>query len=354
MKTSRAELIELARKGLRMPIIADIVLHEEGDPMATRLDAGKLAGVLEKAARRFGTPLALPLMDLSLEKSFLGKCLGLPEMQWTTYHLDTLPSKETAKKVADGIAGPLPPLMEKGAEALSVLEANAPDLVPCGMTIGPFSLATKLLADPIVAVAMAASGLTAEEDDDVALFEAALDLSMIVIERNLHAQLKAGAKAIFVAEPAANMVYISPKQMEAGSDIFERYVMKHNRRIRDIVENAGAELFFHCCGELTDEMVRQFGALRPAILSLGSPRKLWEVAPLVPKDVVLFGNLPSKKFFSKNEITVEQVEALSRELLEKMGKTDHPFILGSECDILCVHGCHDEIVSKVDAFLNVK
>ena len=354
MKTSRAHLIELAQKGLRMPIIADVVLCEEADPEAVRQDPEKLALVLEKTARRFGTPLALPLMDLSLEIGFLGQCLGVPQAQRETFHLEEPPAADVTAKVKVALKGPLPPLMDAGARALTVLERNAPDLVPCGMTIGPFSLATKLLADPIVAVAMAGSGLTAEDDDDVALFETALDWSMAVIERNLSAQLEAGAGAIFVAEPAANLVYISPKQMEAGSDIFERYVMVLNRRIRDLIEGAGAQLLFHCCGELTDEMIRQFAALRPAVLSLGSFCKLWEIEPLVPKDVVLFGNLPSKKFFSGKEITVEQVEALSRELLAEMGKTKHPFILGSECDILCVHGCHDEIVSKVDAFLKVK
>lgn len=352
MKTSRSQLIAWARAGLRMPIVADIVLHEQADPAAVRQSPGALARVLETAARRFGTPLAFPLMDLSLEKHFIGEVLGVPQDKRATFHLEKALAPEALKAAETALAAsPLPPLMAANTGALEVLARSAPDLVPCGMTIGPFSLATKLLADPIVAVAMAASGAEADEDDDVALLESALRLSMAVIERNLTVQLAAGAAMIFVAEPAANLVYISPKQLVGGDDIFERCVMAHNRRIRDIVEAAGAELLFHCCGELTDEMVRRFGDLRPAVLSLGSPRKLWEIAPLVPDDVVIFGNLPSKKFFSKNEITVAQVEALARELVQKMSATGHPFILGSECDILHVCGCGDEILSKITAFL---
>lgn len=36
-----------------------------------------------------------------------------------------------------------------------------------------------------------------------------------------------------------------------------------------------------------------------------------------------------------------------------MRQTGHPFVLGSECDILSVPGSEREIVSKVEAFLKV-
>ena len=56
-------------------------------------------------------------------------------------------------------------------------------------------------------------------------------------------------------------------------------------------------------------MVEQFATrLDPAILSLGSSRTLWEDAALVPKSVVLFGNLPTKKFYSDEAMPDEQVK----------------------------------------------
>ena len=64
------------------------------------------------------------------------------------------------------------------------------------MLIGPFSLMTKLLADPIIAVAMAGMGLSADEDDNVKLAERALLLAEQVISRSLAAQMEAGAKAV--------------------------------------------------------------------------------------------------------------------------------------------------------------
>ena len=51
------------------------------------------------------------------------------------------------------------------------------------------------------------------------------------------------------------------------------------------------------------------------------------------------------------QLTVAEVERLSRNLLEKMEEAGHPFILGSECDVLSVPGSEREILAKVDAFI---
>ena len=72
-----------------------------------------------------------------------------------------------------------------------------------------------------------------------------------MILHSVRAQIDAGAKAIFIAEPAANQVFLSPNQIEAGADIFERFVMKYNLRLKDLLESRGVDLLFHCCGELT-------------------------------------------------------------------------------------------------------
>jgi hypothetical protein len=102
-------------------------------------------------------------------------------------------------------------------------------------------------------------------------------------------------------------------------------------------------------------MVRQFGQrLRPAILSLGGSRKLWEDAAVVPKEVVLFGNLPTKSFYSDAVMSAERVRSLTTELIEKMRGAGHPFILGSECDVLHVPDAAETIRRKVDVMLNCR
>ena len=100
-------------------------------------------------------------------------------------------------------------------------------------------------------------------------------------------------------------------------------------------------------------MVRAFGErVHPAISSLGSSRRLWEDAALVPKDVVLFGNLPTKNFYSDTVVPVERVQELTLELIANMRKAAHPHIVGSECDVLHVPESSAAIRRKLNVMLN--
>jgi uroporphyrinogen-III decarboxylase len=336
-----------------MPIGADLVLHEKPDPAAILTDGEALGRVVEETARRFRTPLAFAHMDLQLEKTVLLEILGIPAADIALYHFGEDPGAEAVTRLRDGLRKPLNPALRAQIDSVAYVGRQT-DLVPIGMTIGPFSLMTKLLKDPITPIYMAGSGMTADDDPDVALVERALDLSLQIVLYSVEAQIRAGAKAIFMAEPAANVVYVSPKQIEAGSDIFERYPIAADRRVKALVDRHGVDLIFHCCGELNDYMLRQFTALDPVILSLGSSRKLWEDARIVPKNIVLFGNLPSKHFYSDAVITRAQVEAQACELLHRMKEAEHPFILGSECDVLNVPGSSAVIRDKVEAFVHCR
>ena len=335
--------LDLAARRARMPIGTELILSEKPDSAAVKLDGRRLGQVIEEAARRWNTPLALPLMDLTVEKEWLLGALGVAAAEIPTWHFEAgvpeaLPS------------APPTPRLSANAEAIRYI-ATATDLFPCGMSIGPFSLMTKLIADPIAPVFLAGLG---EEDEDIGRVEKTLALATKVILHSIAAQLDAGAKAVVLCEPAANAVYFSPKQLADGADTFDRYVMALNQRIAAFMRERGAALIFHDCGELTDGMVRQFATLEPSMMSLGSSRLLWEDAPLVPDHIVLYGNLPTKKFYSDDVMALAQVEETARVLLEKMEATGHPFILGSECDVLSVPGAERTIREKVKAFLNVQ
>jgi uroporphyrinogen-III decarboxylase len=351
MMSGREFYLGLARSGLRMPIGADLELHEEPDPEAVKFDAVRLGRVVERTARRFRTPLAFPLMDLTLEKADLLAAFGIPQDEAAGYHFDVAPSREEAAEVIGRANRPFPARIAANQGAIRYI-AECTDLVPAGMLIGPFSLMTKLAPDPITPVAMAGAGVGAEEDPEVRLVERCLDLAEATVQRSARAQIAAGARAVIVCEPAANVVYLSPRQLRSGSDIFERFVLGPNRRLRDLVRSCGADLIFHNCGELTTEMVRRFAhELRPVVLSLGSSRKLWDDARVVPPDVVLFGNLPTKTFYSDSAMPVDEVRRLTAELLERMARCGHPHILGSECDVLYVPDAARTIRRKVEAML---
>jgi hypothetical protein len=177
-------------------------------------------------------------------------------------------------------------------------------------------------------------------------------LAEATVARSVRAQVAAGARAVLVCEPAANVVYLSPRQLRAGSDIFERFVLGPNRRLRGLFEALGADLIFHDCGELTTDMVGQFAReLRPVILSFGSSRRLWEDAAVVPRDIVLFGNLPTKTFYSDSAMPDDEVRRRTCDLVERMAACGHPHILGSECDVLHVPEAAAAIRRKVDIML---
>lgn len=341
--------LELAKQGLCFPIGADLVLREHADHEEILRDGARLGQVIAEAANRFRTPFAMPVMDLMLEKALMVRALGgVAEADIAAWHFSGPITEEQAATIRKNIAGPIDERLQANIDAVRYIAQNT-QLVPVGMSIGPFSLMTKLVGDPITAVYMAGMGTTAEEDEDVRTVETLMELSLAVIERSFREQAKAGAKVFFIAEPAANKVYVSPNQMAEGSDVFERMVMKYLRRLKAMMDAAGVDLLFHCCGELTDEMVKAFATIDPAIMSLGSSRKLWEDAAIVPKNIVLFGNLPSKRFYSDELISVEDVRRMSGDFIERMKAANHPYILGSECDVLSVPGCEKQLMSKAMA-----
>jgi len=341
---NREYYLDLAAAGLKMPIGTHLVLHEHADHAVIPDDGRRLGGVIEEAARRFRCPMALPLMDLKLEKEALLHANGIAPEEIDSFHFDETPTGDWDV--------PLTRKMEAVCGAIQYINQET-DLLPVGMGIGPFSLMTKLISDPITPVFLASDGESADDEEEVALVERLLELASKTIRLYLQAQIQAGAKAIILCEPAANKVYFSPNQLEESYDVFDRYVIKLNREIREQLAAADVDLIFHDCGELTDGMVTRFAGLDPAMISLGCSRQLWEDAALVSKSTVLYGNLPTKQFYSDELVSLSRVRELSEQLVARMTEVGHPFILGSECDVLSVPGREQTIMAKVNEFLGI-
>ncbi len=346
----RSFYLDLAATGKRLPVATHLVLHEKPDPEAILLDGARLSAVMIETARRFDSPLALPIMDLTLEKEVLLQTLGIPAANIPTYHFDALPDADAVRKVAQIDVLVSPRIKASCASLAAIADAHraGEKEIPVGMSIGPFSLLTKLLADPIVPLFMAGTGMGPDDDDDVALLCALLDLCEKTVAAHCLAQMKAGAKAIFLCEPAANLVYFSPNQLKEGASIFEDFVIAPNKRLKDTFDAQQVDLIFHDCGSLTPEMIASFAVLDPVILSLGSPVNLWEAEPLVPKNTVLYGNLPTKKFYS-DEIPLDGIAGMIDDIESHLKASGHPYIIGSECDILSMPGYEKIIMEKVMA-----
>lgn len=296
--------------------------------------------------------MAIPLMDLRLEKIDLLAMAGVSGRQAEAFHF-TEPLEDIAFA---RLCGEQSVALSSGSmardEAIAYIRTRV-DLIAVGMVIGPFSLATRLMADPISAAAMAGSGVAPEDSADVKLLWQCLRIAESAVMRAVQSQIAQGAQAIMICEPAACKAYISPRQMRAGSNLFERLVMEPNLRLRAALDDAGIDLIFHDCGELIDEMVEAFAnRIHPKILSLGSSRRLWEDARLVPADVVLYGNLPTKSFYSDGAMPFDEVVRRTEELVANMKACGHPHILGSECDVLHVPEAAETIRAKVDAMMH--
>lgn len=344
--SDRGFFLELASRGLIAPLGGDLVLNRQPDPEAAALDGDRLGRLIEEAAGVFGLPLGIPLMDLTREKEQLLAAYGCDRGKSLTFHFTEPPDPPPSE-------APLTPLNRANIAAIRYVAART-SLVPMGMLLGPFSLVTKLMPDPITPLALACRGVLPAEEPSIALAERCLELAEKTVLRLAAAQIEAGARAVIVCEPAGNKAYFSPRLLRTGTGtaVFERFVMEPNLRLKNLLDASGVELVFHNCGELTDSMLRSYGErIHPAMLSLGSSRKLWEIAPLIPKDVVLFGNLPSKSFYSDDVMPVEAVTALARELRERMREVGHPFILSSECDVQHVPQAAQTIWNKVEAML---
>lgn len=345
----RSYYLKLAATGKRLPVATHLVLHEKKDPEAILLDGKRLAEVMIETARRFDSPLALPIMDLTLEKDVMLRTLGVPETEIPAFHFEGMPDTAILAKLAaiDVLSSPR---IKASCDSLSAIAKDAGNEIPIGMSIGPFSLLTKLLKDPIVPIYTAGMGIGPEDDDDVALLHVLLDICEKTLEAYCLAQIKAGAKALFICEPAANLVFFSPNQIKDGSSVYDDFVIKPNMRLKKLLDDNQVDLLFHDCGSLTPEMIASFGVLDPAIISFGSPVNLWDAEPLVPKTTVLYGNLPTKKFYSDEEVPLSGIPAMVCEIEDKLRDSGHPYIIGSECDVLSMPGYEKTIMEKVMKF----
>ena len=230
---NREYYLELAKKGQRMIFGTGLILEEKPDYSEILNDGKRLGEIFVEAADRFKCPVALPLMDLSIEKSELLNLLGITEKDVFRFNYNL--SDEIIEKLKDNLDKKPIPRLKSLCDAICYVKQNS-GLIPVGMLIGPFSLMTKLLVDPIVPVFLAASGISGEEDPGIKNVEILLELAVIIIKRSAKLQIDAGAELMCVCEPAANMAFISPDLLTEDNDIFDKYVISYNKQIVDYTD----------------------------------------------------------------------------------------------------------------------
>lgn len=78
-----------------------------------------------EAAERFSNPMALPVMDLTLEKDILLRTMGVPADATAAFHFDSVPDPLQCAKVTATVEVTAHPRIRANCAALTILATAA-------------------------------------------------------------------------------------------------------------------------------------------------------------------------------------------------------------------------------------
>lgn len=174
--------------------------------------------------------------------------------------------------------------------------------------IGPFTMAGLMMGATEIAMATL---------DNPGLVHTVLEFATGVIERYAARLVEAGADAVCILEPTAT--FISPAA-------FEEFSGQYNKRI---IETQNTRWILHICGNTT-HLVPGMCATGAQGLSLDAAVDFPAIAPTVPENVVLIGNVDPVRIMV-NE-TPDGVKSAVNKLLDDMAPYEN-FILSTGCDL---------------------
>ena len=247
-----------------------------------------------------------PFMDLSVEAEALGLAIrynesGGPDV---TEHPVATPDDLAQLSV--------PRIQRDGrfrvfTETIERLRAES-DAFVGGYAAGPFTLAGLLMS----AEELAINTLTEPE-----VCHAVLDFTTQVAIRYGKAQAEAGAHFLVLLEPTA--VLLSP-------ELFETFVAPYVDRVSGELD---LPTVLHVCGQTT-KLIPSFAKCRVDGLSLDADVDLPELAPTIPEDIVLIGNIPPVRVML--DLGAGEVYQTVRELLLKIGAHGN-YVASTGCDL---------------------
>ena len=267
------------------------------------------AKCMKVIADKYDTLASVTLMDLSVEAEAFGSPVIFSEDEVPTVVNRIIEDIDDVEKLEIPEVGSA----RTGEYIKTVYEAkklitNRPVLAGA---IGPFSLAGRLLDMTEVMI------LSMTEPETV---HAVLEKITQFITAYAKEFKKAGADGIIFAEPAAGL--LSP---ELNREFSAKY-MKH---IVDEIKSDDFTVIYHNCGN-TIPLIKDILNIGADGLHFGNVIKLYEMLPLIPSDIAVFGNIsPANQF--KNG-TVQSITENTIEILERCGRYKN-YIPSSGCDI---------------------
>jgi uroporphyrinogen decarboxylase len=272
-------------------------------------DAGAQFEAAVALHERYGTPVIMSAMDLSVEAEAFGAEVHFSEHEVPTVTCPVLSSASEAK----GLSMPAPGDKRTVVylETVRKLKLMPGNPVVLGGCIGPFSLAGRL-------VGIAESfGLTIEDPE---LMHELVGKCAQFLEGYVRAFRSVGADGVIMAEPSAGL--LSPSAVATFSSPY----------VRRIVESVGDSPFsfvLHNCAARPVHLPAMIGA-GARILHFGAPMDLATALRQVDRELVLCGNLDPAGVFCQGspEVVAEQTVKL---LASTAGFANH--VLSSGCDL---------------------
>ena len=84
----RSYYLQMAKNGARMVLATDLVLKEKNNHEELLNDGDELGKIILESSNRYNLDLALPFMDLSLEKEWLLTLLDIEKSKIEKFHFD--------------------------------------------------------------------------------------------------------------------------------------------------------------------------------------------------------------------------------------------------------------------------
>ena len=115
-----------------------------------------------------------------------------------------------------------------------------------------------------------------------------------------------------------------------GSEVYEEYILRHEKKYIDFIQDQGVPVVYHNCGQIMN-LVGSYKKLGAQVIEPFSPVPLGDAdlekaVEIVDGDYVIIGGVDQVNLIQKGK--VEKVKALTRETME-IGKKNGPFIMQS-------------------------
>ncbi|MGC9521962.1 MAG: uroporphyrinogen decarboxylase family protein [Anaerolineae bacterium] len=248
------------------------------------------------------------LMDLSVEAGALGLPVNFPLNEPPTVTGHPVASSEDLARLR--VVDPrFDGRIHTYVETMRSLAADTAIAVPKGAYVaGPFALAGLMMGATEIAMA------TLTDPD---LVHEVLGVATAVIAEYAAMLHQAGADMIGMLEPTA--VILSPSAFETFSGAY----------VQKLVRAVETNWILHICGNST-HLIDEMCATGVQGLSLDADVDLPQVAPRVPEEVIIFGNVHPVHVIERG--TPAAVRAATTALLDAMADVPN-FVLSTGCDV---------------------